>query len=231
MKTKDVLVNKFSEELINLIPLSSYSQDIKFFETSNILFNNTIKFSYYDTFVIDSKKITEVFFKYNRMDLFIFLVEGQKSKGKGGTIGKQKVIFLSTNSKKGILSHEFGHSVLELGDEYSGDIPFLPSEKEVSKYKNLAIEKTNTEWEYIKKISGNKKISYYQGGMGRNKGIFHSYPVCLMKETDHPFCPICIYYSIIILNNITGQKVDFIQVIHQDMNMQKSPVPIIIHLQ
>jgi hypothetical protein len=230
---KTEVVNSFTAELSKLRPLDAYAEFINFFSTDDDKFNGALKFTSFNTFKLDSKIFLKASESYKIMDLYILIIKNDVSKGSGGSVGKDKipVILITSASKKGIITHEFAHSILGLGDEYGGDLGFPPSEKEMTGIKNLILKDFNEEWETIKKMTSNNKISYYEGGMGRNKGIFHSYPECLMNKIEFPLCPVCLYYSIIKLNNITGSKIDFTQYIRQDMKAKKSLVPIIKHLQ
>jgi hypothetical protein len=219
---------KFSEELLNFYPLSEYFNCITIFKTDDRDFSDLIKFSIYRTFEFKTSEFINLIKNHDNINLTIFIIKNNDSKGQGGTVGKKNipVIFICSGSKTGIISHEFCHSVLELGDEYAGSIPFPPSIKESEKFKNLTLNPINKEWEIIKQITGDQRISFYEGGMGRNKGIFHSYPVCLMNNSNAQLCPVCLYYSILKLNYITGQNIIFSQFTHQDLNKKKSPVPI-----
>jgi hypothetical protein len=231
-KEKKEMICQFSSELSNFKPLDVFSGNLFFFETSNAIFNDAVKFTY-NAFIFDSKILIKSANFYKDATVFIFIKKSQESKGIGGNIGIQKipVIGITSGANKGIILHEFAHSIFNLGDEYGGKIEFPPTDKEMEGIPNLTLKPFDPLWENIKVLTNDDKISYYEGGMGRNKGIFHSYPECLMLKTEKSLCPVCLYHSIIKLNNITGNNIDFIDYIHQDMNAKKSPVPIIKHLQ
>ena len=123
------------------------------------------------------------------------------------------VILASSNSKSGVISHEFCHSIFKLGDEYSGSIPFPPSQKEISQYKNLSLQKYNSDWEYVKKETKNDLIGYYPGGLERSEGVYHTYPNCLMKNLNKRLCPVCVYYAVNILNQITLENLNLLDIL------------------
>jgi hypothetical protein len=210
-----ILITKYSNELKSFYPLNLYTEFLKFEISNDKELRNSCKISDYNIFQIDTKKCLEIIKYFNpEPDLIIFIIKSKVSKGQGGNIGKEikPVIMITSNAKNGVLSHEFSHSIFELGDEYGGIIPFPPTEIEIKNFKNLSLSKSNHDWIEIKKITNDKKIGFYEGGLGRNTGVYHSYPVCLMQNINETLCPVCLYYSIKKMNSITGKQITFIDI-------------------
>ena len=90
-----------------------------------------------------------------------------------------------------VLTHELGHSLFSLGDEYSDSTDLLPAgvllrgpEDPLTKTPNLSIDSTGAKWSTL--VSG-----AVPGGMRYGKGVWHPTSTCRMNLWSDPFCPVC----------------------------------------
>jgi hypothetical protein len=191
-------ISVIEDELLDFYPLNNYLEYIKFEHTFSQSLSDICEIKN-NTFDLNTKKLLP-FIKIidNDVAVIIFVIKSDICKAQGGTIGRknQPIILITTSAKKYSINHEFAHSFFDLGDEYSGDLNFPPSEKEINNYKNLSLTKDKKEWLYIKEITGNSKIGFYEGGLGRKKNVYHPYPECLMQSLNSELCPVCVYYAI-----------------------------------
>ncbi|HNZ26469.1 MAG TPA: hypothetical protein PLG34_03275 [Spirochaetota bacterium] len=215
------VIQRYIDEAKNLCPMNLYAHRLSFFTIP--VSEEPIKLDSYGRVnykVRDLENIAEN--SKPRPYVSIFVINSEKSIGIGGNIGenKLKVIIISKVSKKGTLSHELGHALFELGDEYGGEFSIKFSDAYASKYLNLSKNKPFELWEDIREITGDEKIGYYPGGAGFSGDLYHSYPVCLMGDLKGVFCPVCLYLAVRKLNLITGENLDFTKVYKGNLNCQ-----------
>jgi len=212
------VINKYTDEIKNFYPMSLYIRHLSFL-TSPVS-EEPIKIDSYDRVkykVTDLEKIIEN--SDSKPYASIFILNSDKNIGSGGNIGeaKRKVVIISKGSKKGTFSHELGHALFDLGDEYGGEFSIKVSDQYVSRYLNLTTKKPFDLWEEVRKITMDEKIGYYAGGLGFNGDAYHSYPACLMNNIEDVLCPVCLYLAIKKLNAITGENFDYTK-IYKDIN-------------
>ncbi|HPO49468.1 MAG TPA: M64 family metallopeptidase [Spirochaetota bacterium] len=167
----------------------------------------------------------------SKFSQYIVVVNSQSKKAKGGFISDIPIIVISSNALKRTVLHELSHSLFKLGDEYGGILDFLPSEREISKFKNLSLVKYNEEWIRIKEMTNDPKINFYEGGLERNKGVYRSYPECLMRNVKDDLCPVCLYYSNQILSDITGKNIDYKELLKTKKIINEKIYPKVINLE
>jgi hypothetical protein len=175
-------------------PLNKYSFDekiiTKFVKPFNIIGERIIS--------IRPKILSETALSVNAYAVHIFITDGfSLVTSKAGVIeyGSRtiNVIFLRESACENEMLHELGHALFELGDAY-GDMDFPGTSRKETGFKNLSFKPYNEEWEYIKELTGDEKIGYYEGGMGFKNGVFRPYENCLMRDLKSEFCPVCLYY-------------------------------------
>jgi IgA Peptidase M64 len=96
-----------------------------------------------------------------------------------------------------VLTHELGHALIGLGDEYSESLETYPSEDTQSpiynawvgerlvNVPNLTLDPIGTKWKDL--VSGTEV-----GGRRYAAGIYHPSTTCRMLDHNHPrFCPVC----------------------------------------
>ncbi|HOJ63750.1 MAG TPA: M64 family metallopeptidase [Spirochaetota bacterium] len=210
---------RFIEEIINFNPVCQYLEHINFY----YIFESKIlsKDKDFDNFEISNEKFFGLINRIEiKIDLAILIINSKKTDSKGGTIGENNfpVIVITNNAKKRIILHELSHSLFNLGDEYEGDIKKLPLE---IKFKNLSLNnKDNSEWDYIKKLLNENDFSNYEGGLSRKKGIYRPYKDCLMRDIEKDLCPVCFYYAVKILNDLTKENKNFLDLINKNCKIE-----------
>lgn len=129
---------------------------------------------------------------------------------KGGVIISDdviQVVFIKEGYHPDELLHELGHALFSLADEYGTEF-YSPGKYKHTPAKNISYEKNNIEWDMIARIFNDEKIGFYEGGAGFKNGVYRSYPDCLMKSLDSKFCPVCFFYAINRLNELTNKDFD-----------------------
>lgn len=102
------------------------------------------------------------------------------------------VVVMSANDSEAVLTHELGHALVNLGDEYSeGDQVFAPNpdfawvgdvELDVA---NLTTDATGAKWSTL--VAGT-----IPGGGRTRTGLFHPTTRCRMNDAETlEFCPVC----------------------------------------
>ena len=107
------------------------------------------------------------------------------------------VIALQKTDDGRVLTHELGHALAGLGDEYSESAQSYPEETpQTSVYRswfgdrlveipNLSLDPTGAKWQPL--VTGAQ-----EGGMRYQRGISHPTGSCRMRrEADPRFCPVC----------------------------------------
>jgi len=209
------VIQRYTDEVKNLYPMSLYIRHLSFLTIP--VSEEAIKPDSYDRVKYKVKDIEDIVeSSQSRPDVSIFIVNSEKNIGIGGNIGenKIKVVIISNFSKKGTLSHELGHALFELGDEYGGEFTIKFSDAYISKYSNLSKIKPVALWEEIKRATKDEKIGYYPGGLGFKGEIYHSYPECLMNKLESRLCPVCLYLAIKKMNSITVEDYDFKRILN-----------------
>jgi len=104
------------------------------------------------------------------------------------------LIFIGLDHDAATLTHELGHAVLGLGDEYT-DTPeafdgglggfafWYPGPADVRE-PNLSLDPTGAKWRHI-------VPSAVEGGARRKTGVYHPAERCRMNRPSDPFCPVC----------------------------------------
>lgn len=212
------VIQKYIDEIENLYPIGLYFRHLSLLTIP--ISEEAIKIDSYDRVkykVTDLEKIIEN--SESKPYVSIFIINSEKNIGIGGNIGeaKRKVVIISKGSKKGTLSHELGHALFDLGDEYGGEFSIKVSDQYVSRYLNLTTKKPFDLWEDVREITKDERIGYYPGGLGFSGNAYHSYPLCLMNNLKDVLCPVCLYLAIQKLNAITGENLDFTK-IYKDIN-------------
>lgn len=215
IKEKIVVSDRFVEEIKNFYPINLYLKKISFdyinIEEEIITIDsfNRINYKVKDLEDIIENSVSQPY-------VSIFIINSDKNIGIGGNIGKAKrrVVIISKGSKKGTLSHELGHSLFDLGDEYGGEFSIKFSDAHISKYLNLSKTKPVALWEEIKSATKDEKIGYYRGGLGFSGDVYHSYPECLMNKLEFELCPVCQYLAIKKMNSITVEDYDFKRILN-----------------
>ncbi len=204
---------KLIVEIINFNPISHYAEYINFYyiftDKEVCPPNNFNNFDFYNKAFFDLLKSVN-----EDITLTIILINSNITRSKGGTVGDNDtpVIIITNSEKDRTILHEIGHALFKLGDEYEGEIQKLPSDIEIGCYKNLSLTFKNDEWDKIKMLIGEKTLINYEGGLYRKKGVYRAYKDCLMRNVDKELCPVCLYYAVKILNNLTGENKDFLYI-------------------
>lgn len=197
---KDEVIESFIREIKTFNPICNYIDYLNFVIYDKEHSKSMVKINN-NNFLLDETLFLDITrnIPHNKYSQFVIVVNSEIKRAKGGVVDDKSLIIISSSAKKRTILHEIGHSLFKLGDEYSGILTFLPSEREISKYKNLTLSTYNEEWERIKELVGDDKIGYYEGGLERSRGVYHSYPECLMKSVESDLCPVCLYYVDMIL--------------------------------
>lgn len=143
-------------------------------------------------------------------EIYIFLVNSEREIAYGGMLdnGKFSVVFITKSFSKEVLAHELMHAAFNLADEYGGSFEIIHPEE--ASYPNISLNSVKSEWLYVKNITGDEKIAFYEGAAGCDSGVGRGYPDCLMRNLDAKLCPICSFYAIKTMNRISGMDVDFV---------------------
>jgi hypothetical protein len=114
------------------------------------------------------------------------------------------IIRLSLADSGRVLTHELGHSLFSLGDEYSDSPDALPPEAllrgnddPLVETPNLSVDPSGAKWSAI--VSG-----AVPGGMRYGKGVWHATSTCRMNRTSEPFCPVCAHEVARVLQVFEG---------------------------
>lgn len=138
---------------------------------------------------------------------YIYVLSNTQKYGGGGIYNFYGISAAHHPTSTGkIYVHEFGHTLLGLGDEYVGNVSYNemypagvePWEENLTTLVNF----DKKDWKKMMDKSTpiptpvtenyKDKIGVYEGGGYVNKGVYRPYQTCLMKEfsTDQ-FCPVC----------------------------------------
>lgn len=138
---------------------------------------------------------------------YIYVLSNTQKYGGGGIYNFYGISAAHHPTSTGkIYVHEFGHLLLGLADEYTGDASYNDMYRpEVEPWEENLTTLTDFEKKDWKKMIGastpvptpatekyNGSIGVYEGGGYVTKGVYRPYQTCLMKEfsTDQ-FCPVC----------------------------------------
>lgn len=105
------------------------------------------------------------------------------------------LVFLNLGDDGTTLSHELGHALIGLGDEYSdtsldfdgglGSFPFkYPGPADARAEPNLTTDPAGSKWRDV-------VASVVEGGGRYKTGVFHPTHRCRMNRTNDAFCPVC----------------------------------------
>lgn len=208
---------KLINEIVNFNPFYHYVEHINFyylFTNQEIcIYNDFNNFDFY------SKVFLNLLSKIDsNIKLVIVLIDSHITKAKGGTIGDRDlpIVIITNSAKRRTILHEICHALFNLGDEYEGDIKKLPSNIEISKFRNLSLFNKNSEWDMIKILIGEKNLANYEGGLGRKNGVYRAFKDCTMRSIDKDLCPVCLYYAVNTLNQLTGDQKDFLSIYYNN---------------
>jgi len=97
--------------------------------------------------------------------------------------------------------HELGHALFDLGDEYGGrhEKWSFPEPR----YENATVETDpgKIEWRHLIKqwtpiptpaTSANQDIGLFEGALGYDRGVYRGALRCKMRQTQLPFCAVCL---------------------------------------
>jgi hypothetical protein len=96
----------------------------------------------------------------------------------------------------GTALHEIGHSFGRLADEYEDAAGLDLARMRLLEAPNLtAGERPSREyapWMHFLELPGADALPWmHEGAYYRSKGWWRPWPFCRMRESHHPFCPVC----------------------------------------
>ena len=216
---------QFAEDILSYAPYTEYRERFNFravwapSDESGVtipgerVWRNTVLDAHYYTF--DSERY-QMFEDYQRvLDIaahvpyeIIYVLTNSQKYGGGGIYNFYGLGSAGETGRTGeVYVHEFGHSLMGLGDEYveiGNTVSALyPAGKEPWEPNLTRFVDFNGKWENMIEEgtpipttieNGSKpedwKIGAYEGGGYLEKGIYRGWPECMMKALTE-FCPVC----------------------------------------
>ena len=142
-------------------------------------------------------------------DIVLVMINDPRYGGSGGVIWEKTPAPCFTNAQRSlqIAVHELGHSLANLGDEYTDpkeaerrplpdgtqDLPYpnLTRAKHVDLSSKRTLEAT-VKWKHLLDLPGAEgRIGAFEGGYYRDSGVFRPEEKCKMRASGDPFCAVC----------------------------------------
>ncbi len=202
-----VKIKSLQDYILSVKPFDRYKDRIRFEVVIVDELDQLDLYSLDDGLVTVSKNLSRNYEQYlDPKALLVIVIELRHlNRGFSFKIDNWRIAVYPINLKPGVLMHEIGHALFDLGDEYQSVLAVRFSEYELAKYKNLTGKIPVPLWEEIKTQTGDTAMGYYMGGLDSSENVYRAYPDCIMRSSEGDFCPVCSYYIEKFFNDIKSK--------------------------
>jgi hypothetical protein len=154
----------------------------------------------------DEQRLAEVVRTAGDADIVLVLVNGPGCNGTGSrlipsfrSVSPRAAPVVSAGcSGSGMALHEIGHSFADLADEYE-DAEEATRFARQRLFRSAASNVTwdvggpeSSPWRHFLELPGASLLPWmHEGAYYSSQGYFRPWPFCRMRESHHPFCPVC----------------------------------------
>ena len=202
----------FAENLdkINIRAIEGYSEESGITDPNAEIYKKTLINSSYNTIEVDRYLMCLNVWKLNEIaddaphDAILIICNSEKYGG-GGIYNFYATVNSNGEYSDYVVVHEFGHSIVGLGDEYfTSEVSvrdFYPEGVEPVEPNLTTLIEFDKKWEYLLQTDQvptpdtdeyNNIVGVFEGGGYVAKGVYRPWRDCTMKEKVYNgFCPVC----------------------------------------